>query len=154
MGPPSHFTRVLLYLYLYMSLELPLSTHTHRTPGEPSHTTSVEQSGAPVIVHLHGGMLTSAMPRTASPWPTLLTAIDQSAFTYFKPPARTVILGLKMDQVAEDKCCNGEVSILTHLVVRHIDSTIPSQYIPRCCSASHSFWVMVFYSFTIATQAR
>jgi hypothetical protein len=44
----------------------------------------VEQSGALVIVHLHGGIPTSATPKTASPWPTLAMAIDQSAFTYFQ----------------------------------------------------------------------
>jgi hypothetical protein len=76
--------RAPLSLSLQVTLELALSTPTHRTPGEPSHTTSVEQSGALVIVHLHGGLLTSAMPKTASPWPTLAMAIDQSASTYFQ----------------------------------------------------------------------
>ena len=80
MDPLSHFTRVLSLLDLYLSVSLvllPLSTHAHRTLGEPSHTTAVEQSGALVIVHLHGGLLPSAMPVTASPWPTLAIPIDQ-----------------------------------------------------------------------------
>lgn len=58
-------------------------------PTEPSenpamHTTHVDHPGALVILHLHGRPSPSAIPMTASPWPTLSKAIDQSACTYLQ----------------------------------------------------------------------
>lgn len=55
----AHFTRLLAPQSLSpLCMSLALSTHIYRTFGEPSHTTSVEQSGPLVIVHLQGGTST------------------------------------------------------------------------------------------------